>query len=96
MSGCRMTPTPSWWTCGPVRSEITSGIQISRRSGERAISLEWQRSSDGTTNGRFVEQLREAGAPGRPYLFAVPLGCAIGVSGEARDGGWSRTGVERL
>jgi hypothetical protein len=95
--GLQDDAAPSWWTCGPVRSEITSGIQFSRRSGERAISLEWQRFPDGTTNGRFVEQLREAGVPGCPYLFAVPLGCAIGrSSSEGRDGGGSRTGVERL
>jgi hypothetical protein len=75
MSGCRMTPTPSWWTCGPVRSEITSGIQISRRSGKRAIFLEWKRLPDGSTNGRLVEQLREGGA-----CLGVPI-CLLCRSG---------------
>ena len=75
MSGCRMTPTPSWWTCGPVWSETTSGIQISRRSGKRAIFREWKRLPDGATNGRSVEQLREAGV-----CLCVPI-CFLCRSG---------------
>jgi rhodanese-related sulfurtransferase len=43
--------------------------------GKQVILLEWQRFPDGALNGRFVEQLREAGvAEGVPLYFVCRSG----------------------
>ena len=61
MPSCRLTRSPCWWTCGPVRSGATSGCQTSLRSARESSSANGSTFPDGALNGRFVEQLRQTG-----------------------------------
>jgi rhodanese-related sulfurtransferase len=51
------------------------GLPDLAQIGKSVIFLEWQRFSDGALNGRFVEQLREAGVQeGVPIYFLCRSG----------------------
>ena len=56
------------------------GLPDLTQVGKRVIFLEWQHFPDGTLNGRFVEQLREAGVGEGVHIYFL---CRSGVRSAA-------------
>jgi rhodanese-related sulfurtransferase len=60
------------------------GLPDLSQIGKRVIPLEWQRFPDGSLNGSFVEQLREAGVgEGAPIYFLCRSGTRSAAAAKA-------------
>jgi len=60
------------------------GLPDLTQIGRRVVLLEWQHFPDGTLNGSFVEQLREAGVDeGVPIYFLCRSGARSAASAKA-------------
>src|SRR5450631_2515596 len=60
------------------------GLPDLSQIGKRVIFLEWQHFPDGSVNGDFVEQLREAGvAEGAPVYFLCRSGARSAAAAKA-------------
>jgi rhodanese-related sulfurtransferase len=60
------------------------GLPDLTQIGKSVIFLEWQHFPDGTVNGRFIEQLREAGVrEGNPIYFLCRSGARSAAAAKA-------------